>query len=514
MVKAVNLVIFLAAIITSIETAPVWDDDAILKVMQKMHSISGEHVSRRTAALGKPLFDHNSADMKSHMEAQIAETVSKSIPPFSPFSKEQLFQEPHESTPVTQILFTRAYHSLLFERLKTLFLQIQLRIAELPNSGKLKKGLDSVAPYLLWSQDLEKKCRKRLYRLRWANNLDGRRYGPWRALTLPEYDWERVLTILLPNLLNQLAQSQSPLCNNVTPAGMLEWFQIRIKNVIDGAEKEICRGLPFDLRAVSDPTPYVATLIAQIRSDSLPFAFTEEQLLEEPRDTMLQSQLDFARMYHLLVVETLSILAEMIRDNFSRGRKREKLEKALAEVKRATDMHRNLESKYEIIIPRTPIKSIGWQENMNLPAYQLAPANSIQYPTEGQYSAYNYEQIFDHGPGCGLEASTSQPKPQPVLIDFLGVEDTTGEATPELAPRFGYSHDDRYPPSDELHRPPGVHVGFVGGRSMHPDTSTGNIKRPCDSSLYGHTTTSNTRVAGSPQTNTRVRLFGQWLDAA
>ncbi|TPX46316.1 hypothetical protein SeLEV6574_g03293 [Synchytrium endobioticum] len=104
----------------------------------------------------------------------------------------------------------------------------------------------------------------------------------------------------------------------------------------------------------------------------------------------------------------------------------------------------------------------------------------MQSPPEDRNYAYNYEPISNHGFGYGLEASTSQPRPQPVLIDFLGVKDMTREATPELAPRWGHSHDDRDPLPDnrysnELRRPSRDHVGFVGGSGMHPVTSTESL---------------------------------------
>ncbi|TPX42723.1 hypothetical protein SeMB42_g05014 [Synchytrium endobioticum] len=62
---------------------------------------------------------------------------------------------------------------------------------------------------------------------------------------------------------------------------------MRVRNVIDGRNEEARRGLPFNLRADSDPTPYVVTLIAQIRSDARPFTFTEAQLLYFGATTVL-----------------------------------------------------------------------------------------------------------------------------------------------------------------------------------------------------------------------------------
>ncbi|TPX40528.1 hypothetical protein SeLEV6574_g06566, partial [Synchytrium endobioticum] len=217
----------------------------------------------------------------------------------------------------------------------------------------------------------------------------------------------------------------------------------------------------------------------------------------------------------------LKTLFLRIKYHISANENEESLEQALAEVGRAVQMHYNLESDYGVILERTHNEGIIRHKKLKLPEYdwaRLGSIRSMQFLPEGQNFAYNYEPISDLGPGCGLEASTSQPRPQPVLIDFLGVADMTWEAIPERAPRFGQSPDDRDPLSDnryssELHRPPSDHVVYVGGSSMHPGPSTGYIRRPCDLSRHGHQTPSNIGVANSPQLYTRVKLFGQWLDS-
>ncbi|TPX44106.1 hypothetical protein SeMB42_g04431, partial [Synchytrium endobioticum] len=478
MVKSINiiLVIILTALITTIGAAPEWDDDAIMNVARKMIKCAAGVVNKRTAALGNPFLGcmHDWSD-QTYIGAQIAGIVSKSIPPFSPFQNQQLFQEPIESMRTSQVHFTRAYHSLVFEKLKTLFMKIELCIAELLNS---EKKLNRVATYLLMHHDLEERCRQLLRRR--SENC-----SKWRELELPHYDWGHVRTVLLPTLLNQLAQSQSPICNDVTPAGMLECFQMRVQNVIEGRKEEVRRGLPFNLRAVLDPTSYVATLIAQIRSDSRPFAFTEEQLLEEPKASMLQDQLHLTRVYHRLVVETLKTLVIMIKNNLRAHEHKVKLEQALAEVECAQRMHQNLESAYKQIHQKTHNRSIGRRRKLKLPVNGLAPLDSTQSTREAQNYAYNDQPVFNHGPGSGLEASTGQPGPwmvervtredsvakqpqrvgihddpkQQVLIDFPGVADMTWKAAPG---NHGHSHDDRDALTDdryssELHRPPSGH---------------------------------------------------------
>ncbi|TPX39639.1 hypothetical protein SeLEV6574_g07086 [Synchytrium endobioticum] len=440
MVKAVNinLVICLAALIISIETAPVWDDLAIMKATEIMIQGGRSVVSNRRSALTKLSFGRWPADVEIYIVSQIAEAVANSVPSLPPFKHQQLFQEPNKLMPRRQLEFTRAYHSLAFEKLKTLFLKIQFCMTQQQNLEILQTGLDCIAPYLLMHQDLERKWRERLFKLCSDNGQDRRIIQCWRELVLPGYVWESVPNNLLPNLLNQLAQGQSPIYNDVNTGGILDSLWMRILKSVRYQMQIIGQGLPLDLQTALDPTSHVA--IAQIRSDSRPFAFTEKQLLEEPNASMPQDRLD-----------------------------------------------------------------------------ELALVDSMQSPPEDQNYAYNYEPISDHGRGCGLEASTSQPRPQPVLIDFLGVKDMTREATPELAPRWGHSHDDRDPHTDnrfgnEQHRPPSGHVGFVGGSGMHPDTPTGNIKRPCDSSLHGQTSTSNIGVADSPRPYTRFKMSGEYLD--
>ncbi|TPX32105.1 hypothetical protein SeMB42_g07647 [Synchytrium endobioticum] len=492
MVKSlnINIAIVLTALITTIGTAPVWDDKAITELTRKISRAASDTIAHRKRDL------HTSSPIgilgDQYIIARIEEVVSKSIPSPSPFSKEQLFQELQETTPITQILFTRAYHSLVFERLKTLFLKIEhhvkkqqiLKKIRPQESEILKNGLDSVAAHLLWSHDLEGKCRKQCPVHVKNGYMDARVFTRFRTLefpTVPNYDWDYVRIILLPAL-KQAAQGQLQIGNEVTTGEMLESLWKRVENVIVGRDEEVFRGLPFDLHAVSDPTPYVATLIARIKSDARPSTFTEAQLLEVPEAIISLDQLHLTHAYHHLVVETLENLVLTIKDHFVKFQNKEKLGTALAEVAHAKTLHQNLRSECENIIQRVQDEDVNWQENVNLPAYELAPVDSIQFPTDDQYSAYNYESIFDYGLGYGLEASTSQLVPQPGFSDILGEADMPWEATQreELAPRFVYSHEDRYPlwddgSSNELHRPPSEHGVFVGGSSMHPGPSTDNI---------------------------------------
>ncbi|TPX32668.1 hypothetical protein SeLEV6574_g08446, partial [Synchytrium endobioticum] len=311
---------------------------------------------------------------------------------------------------------------------------------------------------------------------------------------------------------------QSQICNDATAREMLESLQKRARNFVGNRRKNVLIELPFSLRTVLDPTSYVAARISQIRSVPRPFPFTEAQLLETPNASMPEEQLHLTRAYHCLVFEELKTLFLRIKYHISANENEERLEQALAEVGRAVQMHYNLESKYGGILKRTHNKCIVQHKKLKLPEYDWARLDSIlsmQSPPEGQNSAYKYEPISDHGLGCGLEASTSQPRPQPVLIDFLGVADMTWEATPELAPPFGHSRDDRDPlpdnrSSNELHRSPS---DCVGGGSMHPGPSTDDMRRPGDLSLHGHQTTSDSRAAGSPQKNSPLKLFGIYLNS-
>ncbi|TPX33417.1 hypothetical protein SeLEV6574_g08383 [Synchytrium endobioticum] len=260
--------------------------------------------------------------------------------------------------------------------------------------------------------------------------------------------------------------------------------------------------LPLDYINFCLDMSYMSTQIAEAASKSVPlfFPFKEQQLFQQSNESMRPSQLQFARAYHSLVFEKLKTLFYKIQHSTERFSETLKLQ------------NRTIEPQISEIL-----KNVLDSGATNLLRDELAPADSMQLPPEDQSYAYNYEPISDHGFGYGLEASTSQPRPQPVLIDFLGVNDMTREATPELVPRLWHSHDDRDPYTDhrfgnEEHRPPSCHVGFVGGSSMHPGPSTDNIWRPCDSSLHGHQSTSNIGVADSPPPYTRFMMFGEYLD--
>ncbi|TPX40477.1 hypothetical protein SeMB42_g05016 [Synchytrium endobioticum] len=152
-----------------------------------MRKSASRVVNNRPAALGNPFLGYSDAALLQR-QAQIAEIVLQPIALFYPFAAEQLLQEPNETKRPSQVYFTSAYHSLVFEKLKTLFLKIQHRIMEQRIPEVLKNGLDSVSPHLLRHQDLERKCRE-LYAI-----------GKWRELKLPDYDWEPVRNILRPNL--------------------------------------------------------------------------------------------------------------------------------------------------------------------------------------------------------------------------------------------------------------------------------------------------------------------------
>ncbi|TPX34446.1 hypothetical protein SeLEV6574_g08281 [Synchytrium endobioticum] len=509
----INLVIIVTALITTIGTAPVWDDEAIKKAVQKMQLSASDIVRHRKRDVSE-----KSVDPAKLTTAYITEKMTKavfhSVPLFSPFKERQLFQEPGGSTPEMQVLFTRAYHSLVFEKLKTLLMKIEHHASE----PFLTNELLRVSPHLLRSYDLVHKCAQRFQTPGLPHHMHWSAVGHWRVVELPLYDywWDRVRSIL-PPILEPPASHQLEISDDATAGEILEILRKRVQNVIASRRVDVYRGLPFNLDKSSDPTPNVVTLIAQIRSDARPFTFTEAQLLEVPEATIPLDQLYLIQAYHHLLVETLETLATVIRSHCVRRQIRETIMAvAVAEVVRAKTLHQNLQSVCENIIQRKHDEGVNWQENVNLPAYELAPLDSMQFPIEGQYSAFNYQPISDHGLGYGLEASTSQPRPQPGLIDFLGA-DTAWEATPELAPRFGYSHEHRYPlwddgSSNELHRPSSEHGGFVGGSSMHPGPSTDNIRGPGDSSQYGHQTTSDSRAADSPPRNVLLHLFGPSLD--
>ncbi|TPX32571.1 hypothetical protein SeLEV6574_g08454, partial [Synchytrium endobioticum] len=208
MVKAVNinLVIFLAALIISIETAPEWDDHAIMEEAAELLERARTVVGNRQRDVNKSFPARNPANVESYIGKWIKKAISRAFPEPSQFTEQELLQEPNQCMHLRQIHFTRAYHSFVFERLKTLFVKIQLRIAQQQNSERLSTGLVCVAPHLLWRYDQERTWRERLIELCSKNELSQSMCHSLREVTLPEYDWEPVRKIVLPNLVDELAR--------------------------------------------------------------------------------------------------------------------------------------------------------------------------------------------------------------------------------------------------------------------------------------------------------------------
>ncbi|TPX35379.1 hypothetical protein SeLEV6574_g08196 [Synchytrium endobioticum] len=291
----INLVIIVTALITTIGTAPVWDDEAIKKAVQKMRKSAVDaiyHRERDVAA--KSVRSRLSTE---YIKDEITKAVFNSVPLFSPFKERQLFQEPGGSTPEMQVLFTSAYHSLVFERLVTLLLKIVRHASE----PFLTNELLRVSSCVLRSYDLEHKCAQRFQTPDVPHNLHGAVLHQWSRLELPLYDywleprlydnwWDYVRSIPLPTL-EPPASHQFEISNDATAGEILENLRKRVQNVIASRNMDVTRGLPFNLDKSSDPTPNVVLLIAQIRSDARPFTFTEAQLLEVPEATCPLDQL-------------------------------------------------------------------------------------------------------------------------------------------------------------------------------------------------------------------------------
>ncbi|TPX33133.1 hypothetical protein SeLEV6574_g08414, partial [Synchytrium endobioticum] len=158
---------------------------------------------------------------------------------------------------------------------------------------------------------------------------------------------------------------------------------MQVQNVIDYRTRMIGQGLTFNLYIALNPRLHLATKIAQIRSDSVPYPFTEEQLLEEPKASLPQDRLYLTRAYHRLVFEELTTFFETIKHHFGVH------EQALAEV--ALHMHQNLEIKYGEILERILNEDIGWHRRL---------------------IAYMHQLMTEHAPRCSLEASTTYPGPR------------------------------------------------------------------------------------------------------
>ncbi|TPX49679.1 hypothetical protein SeLEV6574_g01327 [Synchytrium endobioticum] len=154
----INVVLYVTAVILifrSAQGALIPEDTDIKKMiveMQRKATCSVYDRGRgRCTALG--------GGRVAHIPNTIEKIVSEAIPKTSPYTSEQLLNEPNEETmPDIQRKFTKVYHALVFERLKTLFIRLQLLAHDGEHEEKdplLSAGLGMVWSALLKHYALE-----------------------------------------------------------------------------------------------------------------------------------------------------------------------------------------------------------------------------------------------------------------------------------------------------------------------------------------------------------------------
>ncbi|TPX41116.1 hypothetical protein SeLEV6574_g06248 [Synchytrium endobioticum] len=118
----INIVIYVTAVIILrwVEGASVSDDDHIQEIISKMHN-GAAHIRA---------WEHYMFAAQSpvdYVSAQIENIISSSIPGNPPYCADWIKEPPNiRSKSIIQIRFCRAYHALVFEKLKTFFIRIQM----------------------------------------------------------------------------------------------------------------------------------------------------------------------------------------------------------------------------------------------------------------------------------------------------------------------------------------------------------------------------------------------------
>ncbi|TPX46086.1 hypothetical protein SeMB42_g01213 [Synchytrium endobioticum] len=125
--KIINIFIHVGAVITlftSVHAAPVQGDDAICKMIYMMDSCAANSRFARNRIMR--------SDFRGDLSVsgRIQRIVSEAIPTRSPYTINHLSADPDKDTPEILIRFSRSYHALVFEKLKTLFMKLQFSIAD------------------------------------------------------------------------------------------------------------------------------------------------------------------------------------------------------------------------------------------------------------------------------------------------------------------------------------------------------------------------------------------------
>ncbi|TPX39795.1 hypothetical protein SeLEV6574_g06977, partial [Synchytrium endobioticum] len=126
-----------AVMLTSVRAAPAGDEDAIFFCIMQMQNQASVVIRNRLRDINMSFrLTEVSQNPVAYVSNKIAAIASKAIPKDPPYSQDQLLGWPNgQDTSDIPSRFLRAYHALVFEKLKTLFIKLQLLIDDTIDSG-------------------------------------------------------------------------------------------------------------------------------------------------------------------------------------------------------------------------------------------------------------------------------------------------------------------------------------------------------------------------------------------
>ncbi|TPX41775.1 hypothetical protein SeLEV6574_g05933, partial [Synchytrium endobioticum] len=339
----INTLVCLAAVIilfTPIPAARVKDNIAPMRNAADLRSHAAEVARERRRTKGTLLPPHRLFDgsLVLHVDEMIARAV---ILKRSTYTIDELGAEPNASMPKIQLEFARAYHSLVFEKLKKLFDRIVTTIARQYRES-LWPELDKVALKLREHFDLEWRYRVQLGKSCSYDHREVRKISYTSELELPQYNWERLRNIRGTFRSDDEATRHmiATMREDVVAVVAYRYFDKRLVDDI--------MSLPAEEREA-----YVHGKILNAVITSLPARspFTIQQLFETPNNAMPGLQMQFSIAYHRLAyekMETIRYRMEILM-NFKRENIHEIkgiLGAALHEVKGALQKHYSLKRQY------------------------------------------------------------------------------------------------------------------------------------------------------------------------
>ncbi|TPX52738.1 hypothetical protein SeMB42_g01215 [Synchytrium endobioticum] len=154
----INVVLYVTTVIFIFrlaQGAPIPDDANIKAMIVDMQRKATNEAYNRRSGIYTALTGRHVTDIPNTIKM----IVSSAIPEFSPYTEAQMLKKPDkEKLTDIQMKFTRSYHALVFEKLKTVFIKLQLPCHDGTHKGKdplRSAGLDMVWNALLKHYALE-----------------------------------------------------------------------------------------------------------------------------------------------------------------------------------------------------------------------------------------------------------------------------------------------------------------------------------------------------------------------